>query len=109
MRKFILGGIAAAAAAIGIGPGTAHAEDVVFIPCADGHSGIATSVTSCPFAENLRAAYLTQGGPDVIAYSPVTGMYYNMLCSGGYIAQLPGRAVTSVRCQGGDNAVVVLF
>jgi hypothetical protein len=53
---------------------SAHAAGgELFLVCPDGHSGIATTVTSCPFAENVRIAYLTQGGPVVVAYSPVTG------------------------------------
>ena len=109
-------GVALAAAATIAIPATvyteasAHAETVLFAPCADGHSGIATNVTSCPFAENVRIAYLTQPGPDVIAYSPVTGQAYDMLCSGGYVAHLTiGYTVPSVRCVGGNDAVVVLF
>ena len=58
----------------------AHAEDY-FIGCPSGHSGIATTVTSCPFAENVRQAYLSQDGMVVTAYSPVTNQYYDMQCA----------------------------
>lgn len=106
--------IAAAIGIIGVGlslisPTLAHADDV-FAICPDGHSGIATTVTSCPFAMNVRRAYLTQYGPIVVAYSPVTGLTYNMQCQSGFIATLNnGLTRDSVRCVGGNNAVVILF
>ena len=87
----------------------AHAEDY-FIGCPSGHSGIATTVTSCPFAENVRQAYLSQDGMVVTAYSPVTNQYYDMQCAPGFIAHLRnGPTVPSVRCVGGDNALVIIF
>jgi hypothetical protein len=46
--------------------------DATFSICPDGHTGVATSVTSCEFALNVHTSYLNQGGPTVIAYSPVT-------------------------------------
>lgn len=55
----------------------AHADEL-FIGCPSGHSGVATTVTSCAFAENVRYNYIAQGGQIVTAYSPVTGRYYNM-------------------------------
>jgi hypothetical protein len=68
------------------------------------------STISWPFAENVRIAYLTQGGPVVVANSPVTGMAYTVQCQSGFTAQLDnGMTVYSVRCVGGNNAVVVLF
>jgi hypothetical protein len=111
MKKIIAGGIAAAAVgtALAVAAPANAAED--FLVCPDGHSGIATTVTSCPFAENVRVAYLTQAGQVVEAYSPVTGQYYDMQCAPGFMATLSpsGRIVHSVRCVGGNNAVVVLF
>ena len=81
-----------------------------FIACPSGHSGVATTVTSCAFAENVRYSYLGQYGQVITAYSPVTGMYYNMQCAPGFIAHLNyGPTVPSVRCVGGNNAVVIVF
>ena len=58
---------------------------------------------------NVRDSYLRQGGPTVIAYSPVTGQSYDMECVAGYTAHLStGRTVDAVRCVGGNDAVVVL-
>jgi hypothetical protein len=57
----------------------------------------ANSVTSCPFALRVKAAYTNQGGPSVQVYSPVTQRTYTMTCS-------PSGA--QVTCRGGDNAVV---
>lgn len=81
-----------------------------FLVCPDGHSGVATGVTSCQFAMNVRDSYLSQGGPEVIAYSPVTGQSYDMQCAAGYTAHLStGKTVDAVRCVGGNDAVVVLW
>jgi hypothetical protein len=58
----------------------------------------------------VRYAYLTQPGSVVQAYSPVTGMYYNMQCGSGFRAYLAsGGVVNSVRCVGGNNAVVIAW
>ena len=82
----------------------------MFAICPSGHSGVATTVTSCAFADNVRRAYLAQGGPDVLAYSPVTGDTYNMECIGGFTAHLSdGEVLQAVRCTGGSNAVVVVW
>lgn len=81
-----------------------------FFVCPDGHSGVATGVTSCQFAMNVRGSYLSNGGPEVIAYSPVTGQSYDMECVTGYTAHLStGRTVDAVRCVGGNDAVVILW
>lgn len=62
-----------------------------------------TEVTSCPFAEAVRDAYLAKDpkGADVSleVRSPVTGDSYTMRCT--------GRSVTV--CTGGNNAVVYLY
>ncbi len=34
-----------------------------FLICPDGHSGVATNVTSCQFAMNVHASYDIEGGP----------------------------------------------
>lgn len=56
--------------------------------------------TTCPFALNVAAEYLTQGGGtrSLVVYSPVTGLDYTMNCVAG---------VPSV-CRGGNNAVVYI-
>ena len=87
----------------------AHADEL-FLACPSGHAGIATPVTSCAFAENVRYNYLSQGDQVITAYSPVTDMYYNMQCGPGFIAHLSyGATVPSVRCVGGNNAVVIVY
>ncbi|ORV87021.1 hypothetical protein AWC11_16495 [Mycobacterium interjectum] len=71
---------------------------------------MATTVTSCVFADNVRRAYLAQGGPDVLAYSPVTEETYAMECISGFTAHLSdGQVVQAARCSGGNNAVVVVW
>lgn len=89
----------------------APAQATDFIGCPSGHSGVATTVTSCAFAENVRNAYLGSGGSSYItAYAPVTGQYYDMECEPGFIAHLNyGATVPSVRCVGGNNAVVIIY
>ena len=102
-----LGLFAAAAAAVGM---SAPARADVFIACPSGRDGVATSVTSCEFADNVRRAWFSQYGPVVLAYSPVTGNVYDMQCAGGFTAHMnSGLVVDAVRCVGGNNAVVVVW
>jgi hypothetical protein len=55
--------------------------------------------TSCPFAENVAAAYSGGGGPDVEdVYSPVTGQSYVMT----YTVEGAGTVIAT----GGNNAFV---
>ncbi|MFC4126424.1 serine/threonine-protein kinase [Nocardia rhizosphaerae] len=67
-------------------------------------AAIGTTVTSCGFAEAVRAAYAAGGessGPrSVVAASPVTGRTYTMTCT-------PDGAL--VTCTGGENAVVYVY
>jgi hypothetical protein len=91
-------------------PRAAPPPNETFLICPDGHSGVATNVTSCEFAMNVRESYLSQGGPTVIAYSPVTGDSYRMECHAGFTSHLSnGLTVDSVRCVGGNDAVVILW
>lgn len=83
-----------------------------FVVCDDGHSGIATDVTSCPFAINVRRAYMNQDRPYAVVYvySPVTKKDYDMQCQPGFTAvNKSGQRSDAVRCVGGNNAVVVIF
>ncbi len=53
--------------------------------------------TSCPFAKNTRSAYAEAGGAhEIEVYSPVTGLTYEMTCSGTDL----------VTCSGGNDADV---
>lgn len=67
-------------------------------------SAIGSAVTSCAFAEEVRAAYASQGAPGqprmISATSPVTGATYPMMCT---------PAGSTITCTGGENAVVHLF
>lgn len=69
-----------------------------------GSSAVGSTVTSCPFAEEVRLAYAQigpRGGSRLItAVSPTTGNVYDMNC-------VANTAV--VTCAGGDNAVVYLY
>lgn len=77
-------------------------------PPASGASGSYTrsatgnATTSCPFAEEVRAAYDAAGAHprQITATSPVTGKSYTMSCTAS------GQVVT---CTGGTNAVVHLY
>lgn len=66
-------------------------------------SAAGNDVTSCPFAEEVRKSYganPVRNAPVVIpAYSPVTGVTYEMRCTGERL----------VSCTGGNNAVVYLI
>lgn len=76
------------------------------------YSGIATGVTSCAFAENVRSSYVrqpTRGVPTMIeAYSPVTGQQYVLTCTPA-VATVNGLVMNAVQCAGGDAAAVVLY
>ncbi len=68
-------------------------------------SAAGTTVTSCAFAEEVRRAYAASGPPVprprvVVAFSPVTGLTYTMLCTAG---------AGLVRCSGGNDAVVYVY
>ena len=57
--------------------------------------------TSCEFAQNVAAAYASNGGGSVIlrqVYSPITKKYYDMTCTKSDL----------VICTGGNNAAVYL-
>lgn len=64
--------------------------------CGNGIS--VNSVTTCPFAVNVAAAFYADGPGTVYASSPVTGQTYAMQCSGG---------VPTV-CTGGNGAAVYI-
>ncbi|MET9488172.1 protein kinase [Nocardia sp. NPDC006630] len=77
-------------------------------PALNGFTGsaIGSTVTSCPFAEQVRQAYAeaTAGRPgsasSVVVVSPVTNRAYTMNCTA------TGKLVT---CIGGENAVVYVY
>jgi hypothetical protein len=72
---------------------------------------VATAVTSCPFADQVRAAYVREGGgSSVVAYSPVTELSYLMAGAAGFVVHFTdGSARAAVRCVGGNDAVVLLW
>ncbi|MFE6920785.1 protein kinase [Nocardia sp. NPDC057663] len=69
-----------------------------------GKVAVGSTVTSCGFAEAVRAAYASggsgTGSRSVVATSPVTGRTYTMDCTP------EGKLVT---CTGGENAVVYVY
>lgn len=91
-------------------PSRAAAPAAVLEECSDSgddvlpRSGRGTTVTSCPFAEEVRDTYLGAGhrggAAEIEASSPVTGVTYSMECAADRDA---------VVCRGGDNAVVYLY
>lgn len=89
-------------------PAQADAQEV-FYECPSGHSGVVTMVTSCDFADNVRANFYRQDGWLIDAYSPVTGQFYTMQC-GPYLADMTDAIqIRATRCAGGNNAVVVFW
>lgn len=105
-----LGVVIGALVAGGIAFSAPANADESFVMCPDGRSGVAEGRTTCAFAENVEGAYWSQGGPLVEACSPVTGECYTMQCQPGFTATMIGGAVVnSVRCVGGDDAVVILW
>jgi hypothetical protein len=66
------------------------------IPCPPAGLWV-NAVTTCPFAKNTRSVYAESGGAHRIqVYSPVTGLTYDMACSGSSL----------VTCTGGNHAAV---
>jgi hypothetical protein len=83
-------------------PAYAAPEEHAQIPC--GAGVYVAPNTSCPFAENVQAVYLSQIGTGdgyVTAYSSVTGDDYQMYCT-----DLGGGTVT---CTGGNNALLYFY
>jgi hypothetical protein len=106
MKKILAGGLTALSL---LTAAPAHAGPL-FDVCPSGLSGIATTVTSCPFADNVRRAFFNQGGGTVVAYSPVTGQAYVMSCIPGYTASFSdGSSRVAVKCYGGNDAEVVVW
>ncbi|MFC7755348.1 hypothetical protein [Tsukamurella soli] len=67
------------------------------------HSAV-NGVTTCPFAENVRAAYNIAGAPGTVnAYSPAKRRLYSMACN------YSDASTTLIVCTGGDDAVVWLY
>lgn len=84
-------------------PQAPAAPPVGSTPC-DATVGVGNGVTSCPFAQVVRDEYLRSGpmggARAVVAYSPVTGISYTMVCT-------PEGAI--VTCRGGNDAVVNIY
>lgn len=78
MRKLLIAGLMALGLIIAAPSAPASAE--VFSICPSGLTGVSTPDTSCPFADNVRHAWYAQPGTTVIAYSPVTDLFYTMQC-----------------------------
>lgn len=105
MRKFLSGCLLAVGLMTAQMAPPAGATENVLV-CSPG-AGVATYVTSCPFAENVAAAY--SGGGWEYAYSPVTGGTYRMFCENGHaitLNQWPWSTSNASRCTGGTDAVV---
>jgi hypothetical protein len=86
-----------------------HADTFMVIMCPSGRDGIASAVTSCPFADMVRLAYLTQPGNVVTAYSPVTGQDCAMTCHPITAHFTNGMTVDGQECERGNDADVVVW
>jgi Glucodextranase, domain B len=60
--------------------------------------------TSCPFAENVRAAYESSGSGVLDVYSPTTGQTYRMYCTSGSPHVCTGGNGASVYFSSGGSA-----
>lgn len=83
--------------------------DYVFNACPSGRTGVASTVTSCAFADNVRYAWYGQGINPVAAYSPTTGLVYSMYCTSATNRLNNGLVTDGYLCEGGNNARVVIF
>lgn len=72
-------------------------EDITI--CPSGVSAVASEDTSCAFADNVRASWYSSRGSVVIAYSPVTGQEYRMLCAPAVTTHWPNAQ----RCSGENS------
>ena len=72
-----------------------------------GGNVLVNGVTSCDFAENVTSDYYATGGSSVLydVYSPATGQYYNMSCSG---VGTDSSGDSWALCTGGNNAQVYI-
>ncbi|WP_122820372.1 hypothetical protein [Varibaculum vaginae] len=72
-----------------------------------GGAVLVNGVTSCDFAENVTSDYFSSGGSSVIhdVYSPVTGKYYDMSCSG---VGTDSSGNSWALCTGGNDAQVYI-
>ena len=70
-------------------------------PTAAGEMVFGNEVTSCPFALNVADAWAQSAGSTLLrgVLSPVTGQTYDMRC----------RGADPVRCQGGNDAAVLIY
>jgi hypothetical protein len=108
MRKLLIAVAAPSLLALGLA-NPAHADES-FDTCPSGNSGIATPVTSCAFADSVRNQYFAEGGRTLlVVYSPVTGEQYEVRCDPAISHFNDGTSKTTVRCTGGNDAVVVFW
>jgi hypothetical protein len=103
--KKTLTATALTALALALAP-TAHADETVHI-CPSGVSGYVTADTSCPFADNVRAAWYAQPGHVIYVYSPVTGLMYTMDCNPDAWTGRWGEAKRCVGMSGGGDTLIV--
>ena len=99
-----------AEAAVPVGPINPAALPIGAVECShvgDGpfsRSARGNDVTSCPFSENVRQAFLADRNPSipkpVQAFSPVTQQWYTMTCT---------NENSIVVCRGGNDAVVDIY
>lgn len=107
MKKALIAALLAGSALMGWPQiGSAHAD--AFLTCPSGHVGVATNVTSCEFADDVREAWFGQPGNPVLAYSPVTGQVYSMACNRSTV-MVGGLVVNGFTCYGGNHAEVVVW
>jgi hypothetical protein len=86
-------------------PGAGPVEN--FKVCPSGLSGVATDDTSCAFADSVRAAWYSQPGTTVVAYSPVTHQSYLMTCTAATTtAWSDAKRCSGVNAQG---AILIVY
>ncbi|BBZ40153.1 hypothetical protein [Mycobacterium conspicuum] len=113
MNKMIIGSVAAVSAAIALAA-EGHA-DTAFIRCPSGFTGVATTVTSCEFADSVRSSWgatIANGGNGSLinAFSPVTLQFYLMHCNpNGTVHLNTGETKYAALCVGGNDAEVVFW
>ncbi|WP_242660540.1 hypothetical protein [Mycobacterium kubicae] len=92
-------------APVSLPPGAQACPPTSGTPGSLGNSAVGSPDTTCPFAEQVRLAYVFTGPASptprqIEAVSPVTGQHYSMTCASD------GSLVV---CRGGNGAVVYVY
>lgn len=104
-------GIVAAGLSIGAVLAAPAAQAEPLIQCPGTRAAVAEGETTCAFAANVRRAWFGQPGNPVLAYSPVTGEVYSMMCVRGFTLTFNSGLMVdgATRCVDSDGGTAVAY